>query len=196
MNELREFLQKNKEKIHDLLNFMWSYVERTAIRLSKSIPNIDLENSHGNYISLRDGWVEAVYANPCLIFKHGEFGYSLDGPYCVFALKSEALDEETLNQLFEKHQKHPTVSLELYGGDDCFETYFESSSEAAFDEILQKIHDSSEEIVQLELTIPPLSEEEMNEDLIELTKKLYDFLAASEKLADLTTYLLSKETTS
>ena len=77
MKDLQKFLAENKEQIHDLLNHMWQTIERIALQLEDIIPDIDLDNSHGNFIRLNDGWDESYYANPTISFPFGEIGFSL-----------------------------------------------------------------------------------------------------------------------
>ena len=56
MTDLKDFLTKNKDNIHELLNEMWQTIERIAMRIDNKILDIELDNSYGNLIEIADGW--------------------------------------------------------------------------------------------------------------------------------------------
>ncbi|NHJ05265.1 MAG: DUF3201 domain-containing protein [Candidatus Heimdallarchaeota archaeon] len=188
VTDLKKFLEENKSTIHELLNHMWRTIERIAIKFEDVLPDVDLENSHGNYIRIADGWEEGAYANPSIIFPYGEFGYSLDSLFCTFSLNPKTLDEELLAKLLEAINKNEGITLELYGGDDCFQTFFHSKEEADFDEILQKIKSSKEDVIQIEISVEALPEEELREALIDITKAFYNLFKEKECLVKLPNY--------
>ncbi|HUT80160.1 MAG TPA: DUF3201 domain-containing protein [Candidatus Bathyarchaeia archaeon] len=193
MEDLRKFLDKNKDKIHDLLNHMWQTIEQIALRFENDIPNIDLDNSHGNYIELDEGWSESFYANPTVTFPYGEIGYSLDGLYCVLAVETKKLDHEYLTKLIDLSQESDELKIEIYGGDDCFTTFFNSKEQADFDDILKAVANSKEDVLQIDLNIPAVSEEDVKELLLSQFVTLYKFLESKNSLAKLPTYLTSDE---
>ena len=111
MTDMKEFLLENKEKIHNLLNYLWRTIEHFAFRLEEHFSDMKLDNSHGNYISLQDGWAEAFYANPTITFTFGEIGYSLDGLYCAIAVKAKKVTEDLKEQdtcTLNRSQRIPT----------------------------------------------------------------------------------------
>lgn len=188
MKELKEFLLENKKPIHLLLNHMWRTIERIAIKLESVIPDVDLDNSHGNYIKIDNGWDEGSYANPSIVFPYGEFGYSLDGLFCVFSIDPKKFDEEFLATLLEILNKTSGMLLEIYGGDDCFQTFYQSQEEADFEVILSKIKQSKEDVIQIEISIDSLPEEEVKEQLIDSTIKYYNFFKEKNCLVKLPDY--------
>ncbi|MBN1329231.1 MAG: DUF3201 domain-containing protein [Candidatus Heimdallarchaeota archaeon] len=193
MEDLRKFLDMNKDKIHDLLNHMWQTIEQIALRFENDIPDIDLDNSHGNFIELADGWSESFYANPTATFPYGEIGYSLDGLYCVLAIEAKKLDQNYLAKLIELSLESDELKIEIYGGDDCFTTFFNSKEQNDFDEVLKAISKSKEDVLQIDLNIPAVSEEDDKELLLSQFIKLYKFLEDKKSLAKLPTYLTSEE---
>jgi hypothetical protein len=188
MTDLKKFLEENKEKIHDLLNHMWYTIERIAIRLEDKIPDIDLDNSHGNFIELADGLVESYYANPSIGFPYGEIGYSLDGLFCVFSINSTKVDEKLLVKITELFQEIESITCQIYGGDDCFTTFYHSKDASDFDELLKSIKKSKENVLQLEINVAAFSEEEVRESYIESIYVLYQFLETNEILEQLPKY--------
>ncbi len=193
MEDLRKFLDKNKDKIHDLLNHMWQTIEQIALRFEEEIPDVDLDNSHGNFIELNEGWSESFYANPTVTFPYGEIGYSLDGLYCVLAVDAKKLDQDYLTKLLELSQESDELKIEIYGGDDCFTTFFNSKEPTDFDEILKIIAKSKEDVLQIDLNIPAFSDEDDKEILLNQFLTLYKFLASKNSLAKLPTYLTNEE---
>jgi len=180
---LKEFLATNKEMIHELLNEMWQTIERVAIRIDNKILDIELDNSHGNYIEVGDGWAEAFYANPTITFPFGELGYSLDGMFCVFSIDPKKITVDNIAQIIVFSRENPTVNFEMYGGNDVFETYFNSKDEGDIDEILKAIDKTEEEFVQLDLGIEPLAEDEIIDAFVDLAIKIYNFLSETDLLA-------------
>jgi len=188
MTDLKKFLEENKEQIHDLLNHMWQTIERIALRLETKIPDIDLDNSHGNYIELANGWVESFYANPSIIFPYGEIGYSLDGLFCVFSINAKKVDEKLLEKITELTQKNESISCQIYGADDCFTTMYQSEDAEDFDEILKQIKKTKEEMLQLELNTDAFLEEDVKESFLESILDLYQFLDETKTLELLPMY--------
>ena len=188
MVDLNKFLKENKENIHELLNHMWYTIERIAIRFEDAIPNVDLDNSHGNYIKIDQGWSESVYANPSIVFPFGEFGYSLDGLFCVFSIDPSKFTEDLLVKIVELSREKDAISFELYGGDDCFQTFFQSKFENDFDSILDAIEKTEEATIQLELSIEAVAEESIKEDLIETSIHMYNLLQEGNCLVNLPNY--------
>ncbi|MHA1124568.1 MAG: DUF3201 domain-containing protein [Candidatus Heimdallarchaeota archaeon] len=185
MTDLKDFLATNKEMIHELLNEMWQTIERLAVRLDNKILDIELDISHGNYIEIEDGWSEAFYANPSIAFPFGEIGYSLDGIFCVFSIDPRKISVDNIAQIIHLSRKNPRVYFEMYGGDDVFETYFNSKDEGDIDEILEAIDKTTEEFIQLDLGIEPLAEDEITDAFIELAVQLYNFLSETNLLTAL-----------
>lgn len=173
----------NKGIIHELLNEMWQTIERIAIRLDNKILDIELDNSHGNYLEIEDGWSEAFYANPCINFPFGELGYSLDGLYCVFSIDPQKIDAENLVKIITFSRENPDFFFELYGGDDCFETYLSSKDEGDLDDILKAVNNTKEEFIQFEIGMEAFAEDEIVDVFIDLSSKLYEFLSDSDLLA-------------
>lgn len=188
MTDLKKFLAENKENIHDVLNHMWHTIERIAIRLEDKIPDIDLENSHGNFIEIADGWVESYYANPSLVFPFGEIGYSLDGLFCVFSIAAKKTNEDLIVKITELAQDSELITCQIYGSDDCFTTFYHSEETADFDELLKSIKKSKEDVLQLEINIKAFSEENDMESFIESSLMLYQFLEENEALVTLPMY--------
>jgi len=188
MTDLKKFLEENKENIHDVLNHMWHTIERIAIRLEGKIPDIDLDNSHGNYIELADGWLESYYANPSLAFPYGEIGYSLDGLFCVFSIDANKVDEKLLVRITELSQDNESITCQIYGGDDCFTTMYHSKDVEDFDELLKSIKKSKEQVLQLEISIEAFPEEDVKESFIESSLILYQFLEKNKTLVKLPMY--------
>jgi hypothetical protein len=186
---LKDFVEKNKETIHDLLNHLWMTIEQLHLRFNKEIPNCDLQNFHGNFIQLGDGWDEATYPNPVVSFPYGEFGYSLDGLYGVLSLKKNSLDEKCLLSLVKKQKDFQEVHMELYGGADCFQTFYSSTEEFSLDDILTALEESEEEVIQLEINLPGVNREEVaKEELIQTFLAIYTFLKQKECLEKLPGY--------
>lgn len=185
MTDMKEFLLQNKDMIHELLNEMWQTVERIAIRLDNKILDIELDNSHGNYIEIEDGWSEAFYANPIIAFPFGELGYSLDGMFCVFSINPKKITVDIIAQIISITRENPAINFEMYGGDDVFETYFSSKDEGDIDEILKAIDKTNEEFIQLELGVEPLAEDEIVEAFVDLSVKIYNLLSDADILAAL-----------
>ncbi|NHJ48402.1 MAG: DUF3201 domain-containing protein [Asgard group archaeon] len=183
MTDLNQFLQKNKEKIHELLNNMWQTIEKMAFQFEDKIPEIDLDNTHGNFVTINDGWGEAYYPNPSITFPFGEIGYSLDGLYCVYAVFVENLNEKHLEYFLTIPHENDDIKMELYGGDDCFSTFYSSDDSDDLDEIMKSIKDSSEGVIQIELSIEAFPEEELKGKLLEQILALYEFLSKNELLA-------------
>ncbi len=192
MTDLKNFLKENKEKIHDILNHMWHTIERIAIRLEGKIPDIDLDNSHGNFIELADGWLESYYANPSLVFPFGEIGYSLDGLFCVFSIAAKKINEDLIVKLTELSQDNESIVCQIYGLDDCFTTLFHSKDTEDFDELLKSIKKSKEDVLQLEINIEAFSEEDDMESFIESSVMLYQFLEENKTLVKLPMYEVEK----
>ncbi len=192
MKDLQNFLRDNKEKIHDLLNHMWQSIERIALQLENVIPDIDLDNSHGNFIRLNDGWDESFYANPTIIFPYGEIGFSLDGLFCVFSLTTKKINESHLAKFMQLPRDHEFLTVELYGGDDSFTTFYNSNNEEDVDEIMKSVKNSKEEVLQLEISLDTISDEEQKNTLIETITSLYDFLKKKNLLAKLPQYTSSE----
>ncbi len=188
MKKIKEFLEENKEQIHDLLNHMWQTIEKIMYQLEDKIPEIDLDNSHGNFITIENGWAEAYYANPTITFPYGEIGYSLDGLFCVFTIIKKELQEKHYAKILEIPRKNENISLEIYGGDDCFTTFYHSKDEGDLDEIIDSIKKSSEEIIQIELAIEALPEEDLKEQFLSLIYHLYEYLQKNNLLARLPFY--------
>ena len=188
MTDLKKFLDKNKENIHDVLNHMWQTIERIAIRLEDKIPDIDLDNSHGNYIELAEGWVESYYANPSLVFPFGEIGYSLDGLFCVFSIAAKKTNEDLIVKIIELSQETESITCQIYGSDNCFTTFYHSKEPEDFNELLKTIKKSKEEVLQLEISIEAFSEENEMESFIESSLMLYQFLEENEILVTLPMY--------
>ncbi|MFW9923759.1 MAG: DUF3201 domain-containing protein [Candidatus Thorarchaeota archaeon] len=188
MEELKIFAKENKKKIHDLLNHMWRTIERLHVRLEAIIPSPDLENAHGNFIKLQDGWDEAAYANPEIIFPYGEIGYSLDGLYCVYSLNPIKITEKLLADILVIINKNNELMLEIYGADDCFQTFYHSQEEMALDETLASIRNTKEDLIQLELSIEPLADEDIKEAFVESIISLYDLFFQNNCLVKLPNY--------
>lgn len=188
MRKTKQFLIENKKEIHALLNHMWRTIERIHVRMEEVLPDIDLENSHGNYIKIDDGWSEANYANPSIIFPFGELGYSLDSLFCVFSLNPKEFRDELLVKITEIINNATDVSLEIYGGDDCFQTFYSSQEDSDFDDTMKAIAESKEEIIQLEFSIEPFSEEETREAFLEAVIKLYELFNEKKILVKLPNY--------
>ncbi|NHK31923.1 MAG: DUF3201 domain-containing protein [Asgard group archaeon] len=188
MKELKEFLDKNKEQIHEILNHMWQTIEKILFRLEEKLPEIDLDNTHGNFVTIDEGWAEAYYANPTITFPYGEIGYSLDGLYCVFTILEKELKEDHYIKLLEIPQENDGISLEIYGGDDCFTTFYHSKDEGDLDEIIDQIKKSSEKIIQIEIAIEALPEEDLKEQFLTIIIKLYNFFLKENLLAKLSFY--------
>ncbi|NHJ32704.1 MAG: DUF3201 domain-containing protein [Asgard group archaeon] len=188
MTDLKKFLEENKEEIHDILNHMWQTMERIAIRLEDVIPNIDLDNSHGNFIELADGWAESYYANPSLVFPYGELGYSLDGLFCVFSINTSKVQEKLLVKITELSQDNESITYQIYGGDDCFTTLYHSKDSEDFDVLLKSIKKSKEDILQLEIGIEAYPEEDIMGTFIDSIISLYQFLEENEILERLPMY--------
>lgn len=188
MTDLKKFLKENKEKIHDLLNHLWQTIERIAIRLEDKIPDIDLDNSHGNFIELADGWVESYYANPSISFPYGEIGYSLDGLFCVFSINSTKVAEKLIVKISELFQENESITCQIYGGDDCFTTFYHSEEASDLDELLKSIKKSKENVLQLEINVAAFSEEKIMESFLESIVVLYKFLETNEILEQLPMY--------
>ena len=187
MKKAKKFLLENKKEIHELLNHMWRTIEKIHVRMEEILPDIDLENSYGNYIKIDEGWSEAVYANPSIIFPFGELGYSLDNLFCVFSLNPKKFHEELLVQIIEIINDKE-ISLEIYGGDDCFQTFFTTQEQSNFEETLNAISQSKEEIIQLEFSIEPFSEEEIREAFLDIVIKLYELFSEKKILVKLPNY--------
>jgi hypothetical protein len=183
MKNLKKFLDDNKEKIHELLNDLWQTVEKIAFQLEEKLPEIELDNTHGNFVTFKDGWGEAYYPNPSITFPFGEIGYSLDGLYCVYAIFVENLDEKHLTHFLSIPHDNENIQLELYGGDDCFSTFYSSAEGGDLDEIIEGIKDSSEEVIQIELSIDAFPDDELRESLLDQILALYEFLIENELLA-------------
>lgn len=188
MEELKIFVKENKKKIHDLLNHMWRTIERIYIRLEDIIPSPDLENAHGNFIKLQDGWEEAAYANPEIVFPYGQIGYSLDGLYCVYSLNPKKITEELFLEIINITSKNKELMLELYGADDCFQTFYQSKEEIDLAETFSSIKKTKEEIIQLEIGIEPLSDEDVKEALFEVIISLYNLFFEKDCLVKLPNY--------
>lgn len=193
MTDLKKFLKENKEKIHDILNHMWQTIERIAIRLEGKIPDIDLDNTHGNFIELADGWLESYYANPSLIFPFGEIGYSLDGLLCVFLIDAKKINEDLIVKITELSGENESITCQIYGLDDCFTTFYHSKETEDFDELLKSIKKSKEDVLQLEISIEAFSEENDMEAFIESSLILYQFLEENKTLVKLPRYEAEKE---
>jgi len=183
MSDLREFLGKNKEAIHELLNHMWRTIEQIAFRFESLLPDADLDNTHGNYIELNQGWSEAIYANPTITFPYGEIGYSLDGLYCVLAIAREKITKEHLVKIMEFAREHDELTVEIYGGDDCFSTLYHSRNEDDLDEILKKIQTSPEDILQIDFSIEALPEEEVKEALLNVFIQAFTYFSERDCLS-------------
>ena len=188
MTDLNTFLKNNKKSIHELLNHMWHTIERISLQFEEVLPDVDLDNSHGNYIKIDKGWSESIYANPSIVFPYGEFGYSLDGLFCVFSIDPKSFTEEILGKIVDISQETPTVTFEIYGGDDCFQTFFHSNDESDFSTIIPAIQSTPEETIQLELTIEAVTEDSIKEALITATLKIYHLLKEKQCLANLPCY--------
>ena len=188
MTDLNTFLKNNKKSIHELLNHMWHTIERISLQFEEVLPDVDLDNSHGNYIKIDKGWSESIYANPSIVFPYGEFGYSLDGLFCVFSIDTKSFTEEILGKIVDISQETPTVTFEIYGGDDCFQTFFHSNDESDFSTIIPAIQSTPEETIQLELTIEAVTEDSIKEALITATLKIYHLLKEKQCLANLPCY--------
>lgn len=188
MTDLNTFLKKNKKSIHELLNHMWHTIERISLQFEEILPDVDLDNSHGNYIKIDQGWSEAIYANPSIVFPFGEFGYSLDGLFCVFSINPKTFAEAILGKIVEISRENTVITFEIYGGDDCFQTFFHSNEESDFDTIVTAIQSTPEETIQLELTIEAVTEEAIKEALIETTLKIYHLLKEEQCLVNLPNY--------
>lgn len=182
LTNLKEFLATNKEMIHELLNEMWQTIERVAIRIDNKILDIELDNSHGNYIELGEGWVEAFYANPSIAFPFGEIGYSLDGMFCVFSIDPKKITIDNLAQIIVFSRENPGVHFEMYSENDFNETYFNSKDEGDIDEILEAIDKTEEEFVQLDFGIEPFAEDEVIDAFVDLAIKIYNFLSETDLL--------------
>lgn len=188
MVDLNAFLKNNKKSIHELLNHMWQTIERIAIQFEAALPDVDLDNTHGNYIRIDKGWSEAIYANPSIVFPFGEFGYSLDGLFCVFSINPKTITEEILGKIVAISRENPAVTFEIYGGDDCFQTFFHSKDESDFDTIIAAIQGTPEETIQLELTIEAVAEDTIQEALLSTTLKIHHLLKEEQCLMDLPHY--------
>jgi hypothetical protein len=188
MTDWKKFLKKNKEQIHDLLNHMWQTIERIAIRLEDKIPGIDLDNSHGNFITVADGWVESSYANPSIVFPYGEIGYSLDGLFCVFSIKANKVEEKLLERIAKLTQENESISCQIYGADDCFTTLYQSEDAEDFDEIRKQIKKTKEDTLQLEINIEAFPEEDLKELFIDSLLELYHYLDEQKILEILPMY--------
>lgn len=193
MSDLQKFLQSNKKEIHQLLNKMWKTIEQINIRFEDKIPDGDLENSHGNYIEIDDGWEESLYANPTITYPFGEIGYSLDGLYCAFALCIQPLTNDILEQIVNFSQKSAEIKIELYGADDCFTTYFNSKNEFDLTEMEEDIINSDESIIQLEISVSTLPSDELYEQFLELILEIFEYLSKEELLANLDAITFVKE---
>ncbi len=188
MTDLRKFLTENKENVHELLNHMWQTIEQIAFRFENTLPDVDLDNTHGNFVEINDGWSEAVYANPTLTFPYGEIGYSLDGLYCVVAVAREKMVKEHLLKIMEFARVNDEITIEIYGGDDCFTTLYHSRDEADFDDLLKKIEDSPEEILQIDFSVDALPEEEVKEALLTVFLQAFTYLSEHNCLSKLPSY--------
>lgn len=188
MKELKKFLENNKEQIHELLNHMWQTIEKILYQLEEKLPEIDLDNSHGNFVTMEDGWAEAYYANPTITFPYGEIGYSLDGLFCVFTILEKELQEKHYIKILEIPRKNEEISVEIYGGDDCFTTFYYSKDEGDLNEIIDAIKKSSEEIIQIEIAIGAIPEEDLKEQFLSLIIHLFNYLQKNNLLAKLPFY--------
>ncbi|NHJ83898.1 MAG: DUF3201 domain-containing protein [Asgard group archaeon] len=188
MTDLKKFLQENKNEIHDLFNHMWLTIERIALQAENEIPDIDLDNTHGNFINIDDGWSEAYYPNPGIVFPYGEFGFSLDGLFFVLSAYTKKISEEIIVKLLEITNNNDSLKIELYGGDDCFTTLYDSKIQGNLDEIMDSLKKTNEEIIQIDLSIEAFAEEETFTQFIEEAISLYQFLAEKEILAKLAAY--------
>jgi hypothetical protein len=188
MKESKKFLEKNKEQIHEILNHMWQTIEKILYQLEGKLPEIDLDNSHGNFVTIDDGWAEAYYANPTITFPYGEIGYSLDGLFCVFTILEKKLKEKHYIKLLEIPHDNEGISLEIYGGDDCFTTFYHSKDEGDIEEIINQIKESSEEILQIEIAVEAIPEQEIKDLFLSIIIELYNFLLKENLLAKLPFY--------
>jgi len=59
------------------------------------------------------------------------------------------------------NREHEYLSVELYGGDDCFTTFYDSKNEDDVDAMIKNIKDSKEDIIQLEISIETITEEDV-----------------------------------
>ena len=183
MKELKEFLIENKNSIHSLLNHMWRTIERIAIKLEDAIPDVDLDNSHGNYIKIENGWEEGTYANPSIVFPFGELGYSLDGLFCVFSIDPKKITVDSLARIIGFSRENEAVFFEMYGADDCFQTFFSSKDEGDIDDILLALENTEEEFIQLDLGIEAFASDDLIDAFVELAVIIYNYLNESNLLA-------------
>lgn len=167
---------------------MWRTIERLSVRLTDILPDIDLENAHGNYIKIENGWDEAAYANPELIFPYGVIGYSLDGLYCVFSLDPSKIDEELLVKVIQPLDDIEGLVMEIYGADDFLKTFYHSRDEIDFDAILKSLAESEEDVIQLEISIEFAAEEQLKEQLIETIISLFNLFKEHSCLVKLPKY--------
>ncbi|MHA1156586.1 MAG: DUF3201 domain-containing protein [Candidatus Heimdallarchaeota archaeon] len=188
MTDLNSFLKNNKKSIHELLNHMWHTIERISYHFEEVLPDVDIDNSHGNYIKIDKGWSESIYANPTIVFPFGEFGYSLDGLFCVFSIAPKTITEEILAKIVAISQENTAITFEIYGGDDCFQTFFHSKDESDFNTIIPAFQSTPEETIQLELTIEAVAEEAIKEALIATTLKIYHLMKEEKCLVELPNY--------
>ena len=188
LKDLQKFLTENKEQIHDLLNHMWQTIERIALQLEDTIPDIDLDNSHGNFIRLNDGWDESYYANPTISFPYGEIGFSLDGLFSVFSIAAKKINEDNIAEFMKLSREHEFLSVELYGGDNCFTTFYDSKNEDDIDAMIKSIKDSKEDIIQLEISIETITDEVQKNTLIEVIISTYNYLESKKLLEKLPEY--------
>jgi len=193
MDDSRKFLSKNKEKIHDLLNHMWRTIEQIAIRLETDLPNSDLDNTHGNFIKIKEGWSEATYPNPAVVFPYGELGYSFDGLYCVFTVLAEKVTEHLLVTIIELSQESNEITYEIYGGDDCFTTYLNSQDELDLEDVLRNISSTEEQILQIDTSILVTFDEEVKELFLGQIKRLYLYLEENDALSSIQPYIKNIE---
>jgi hypothetical protein len=187
--ELAEFLLNNKREIHALLNYMWESIEKLYTLFEEIIADRDLDNVHGNYVAIDKCWEEATYPNPTIIFPFGESGFSLDGLYCVFAIDPQMVNELLIAKLMQLARDYPFLHFEIYGGADCFKTFFSGKKQEDIDVVLSQIKQSDEEVLQVEISLPAFAEEEEAEGMLFVAaKKIYYYLSENDLLVKLPDY--------
>ena len=77
------------------------------------------------------------------------------------------------------------MKTELYGSDDCFTTFFTTKEEADLDAIFTRIRESNEDAIQIDLSIPAFSDDELNEQFLQLIEEVYVFLKNNHLLIEL-----------
>ncbi|BAD86310.1 hypothetical protein, conserved [Thermococcus kodakarensis KOD1] len=164
--------------VHEFLNKLWEDVFTLNEELKEELPRFgfkveDVEEVFGAYLFLDGEWRQMLYPHPAFEVKPQiEVGATPESYYFVVAVPKEKISEDFLEAFLEAFPKSF-----IYGSEDFLNDVYNCMRDSPLsEEIIKRIHESSEKVFQFEANFDDV--EKLKEGLfkvIELGKRFEIF---------------------